>query len=66
MALMPEAVKRQKVLRPREFGLKKIGHLGAFKRENAVLWPAILGCPPPPAGAANRRPPASVFALHPR
>lgn len=42
MALIPDAIKRQRVLRPGDFGLKKIGHLGAFKRENDILWPAIL------------------------
>lgn len=42
MELMPEAVKRQRVLRPADFGLTKIGHLGAFARENAALWPAIV------------------------
>lgn len=42
MDLMPQAVKRQRVLRPDEFGLTKIGHLGAFARENAALWPAIV------------------------
>jgi predicted alpha/beta hydrolase len=42
MSLYPEATKRQLVLRPETFGLKWIGHLGAFHRRNAVLWPAIL------------------------
>jgi predicted alpha/beta hydrolase len=41
-ALYPEAVKRQKVLRPAEFGLKTIGHIPPFQRRNAALWPAIL------------------------
>ena len=42
MQLLPEAVKRQRVLRPKDFGLQSIGHLGAFNLENAVLWPAIV------------------------
>lgn len=42
MALYPEAVKRQLVLRPEAYGLAQIGHLGAFHRRNAVLWPALI------------------------
>jgi predicted alpha/beta hydrolase len=42
MALYPEAIKQQLVLRPRDFGLASIGHIPAFHRRNAVLWPAIL------------------------
>jgi predicted alpha/beta hydrolase len=42
MGLIPDAVKRQQVLRPSDFGLQAIGHLGAFNRENAILWPAIV------------------------
>ncbi len=42
MALYPQAVKRQLVLRPEAFGLGKIGHLGAFSRANAVVWPALV------------------------
>ncbi|MGL4236896.1 alpha/beta hydrolase family protein [Tabrizicola sp.] len=41
-ALYPEAMKEQLVLRPADFGLKHIGHIAAFHRRNAVLWPAIL------------------------
>jgi predicted alpha/beta hydrolase len=41
-ALYPEAVKRQQVLRPEDFGLQGIGHIPPFHRRNAVLWPAIL------------------------
>ena len=40
--LIPEAMTFQKLLRPAEFGLMSIGHFGAFRPENAVLWPAIL------------------------
>jgi predicted alpha/beta hydrolase len=42
MSLYPEAVKRQRVLRPADFGLHRIGHLGAFHRSNAVVWPALI------------------------
>lgn len=42
MGLYPEAVKRQLVLRPEEYGLERIGHLGAFHRTNAVVWPALV------------------------
>jgi predicted alpha/beta hydrolase len=42
MALYPEAVKRQLVLRPAEYGLEQIGHLGAFHRRNAVVWPELV------------------------
>jgi predicted alpha/beta hydrolase len=41
-ALYPEAVKEQKVLRPADFGLTRIGHIPPFARRNEVLWPAIL------------------------
>jgi predicted alpha/beta hydrolase len=42
MALYPRAVKRQAVLRPADFGLSRIGHLGAFARRNAAVWPALV------------------------
>jgi predicted alpha/beta hydrolase len=42
MALHPEAEKRQLVLRPGDFGLDRIGHLGAFHRRNSVVWPALV------------------------
>ena len=41
-ALYPEATKEQKVLRPGDFGLERIGHIPPFTRRNPVLWPAIL------------------------
>ncbi|WP_149589726.1 alpha/beta hydrolase family protein [Tabrizicola flagellatus] len=41
-ALYPEAEKEQKVLRPADFGLARIGHIPPFARRNAALWPAIL------------------------
>lgn len=42
MALHPEAEKRRPVLRPGDFGHARIGHLGAFQRSNAVVWPALV------------------------
>lgn len=42
MTMYPEAMKRQRVLRPGDFGLRRIGHLGAFHRANAVVWPALI------------------------
>lgn len=42
MTLYPEAMKSQLVLRPASFGLPRIGHLGAFHRSNAVVWPALV------------------------
>jgi predicted alpha/beta hydrolase len=42
MALYPEATKKQLVLRPADHGLPQIGHLGAFHRKNATLWPALV------------------------
>jgi predicted alpha/beta hydrolase len=38
----PEAIKRQLVLRPADFGLKRIGHIGAFAARNRAVWPAIM------------------------
>lgn len=42
MALYPQAIKRQLVLRPADFGLRKIGHVGAFARANQMVWPALI------------------------
>ena len=42
MQWYPAAAKRQKVLKPRDYGLHGIGHIGAFARRNAVVWPSIL------------------------
>ena len=33
---------RRHLLAPGEFGLRSVGHLGAFARANRALWPAIL------------------------
>jgi predicted alpha/beta hydrolase len=42
MAHHGAAFLRQRVLRPADFGLARIGHVGAFARRNAVVWPAIV------------------------
>ncbi len=42
MALYPRAVKRQLTLRPADHSLQSIGHIAAFSRANAVVWPAII------------------------
>ncbi len=42
MAMYPHALKRQVVLRPAEHGLARIGHLGAFARRNAAVWPLLV------------------------
>jgi predicted alpha/beta hydrolase len=42
MGLYPQATKRQRVLRPADFGLTRIGHLGPFQRRNSVVWPALV------------------------
>ncbi len=42
MALYPRATKRQLTLRPADHGLRSIGHIAAFSRANAVVWPAII------------------------
>ena len=42
MGVYPQAEKRQLVLRPADFGLDRIGHLGPFHKRNAVVWPALV------------------------
>lgn len=42
MELMPKSMKHLRLLRPEDFGLMSIGHLGAFDRGKSVLWPAIV------------------------
>lgn len=42
MSLYPEAEKRQLVLRPQAFGLRRIGHMGPFQKRNAVVWPPLV------------------------
>ncbi len=42
MALHCAATLRQRVLRPKDFGLDGIGHLNAFARRNSVVWPQII------------------------
>lgn len=58
MQLYPQAVKRQRVLRPGDFGLVRIGHLGAFARENAAIWPALVDDPWPPSPGGQDPEPA--------
>ncbi len=38
----PAAVVERVTLAPRDFGLRRVGHLGAFARRNAALWETIL------------------------
>lgn len=38
----PEAKKQQLVIRPRDFGLKSIGHISAFSARSAAIWPAMV------------------------
>ncbi|MEX0327573.1 MAG: alpha/beta hydrolase [Ruegeria sp.] len=33
---------RRHLLSPKEFGLKEIGHIGAFARRNAAVWPRLI------------------------
>lgn len=33
---------RQHLIDPKDHGLKEIGHLGAFARRNAALWPSLI------------------------
>ncbi|MEX0283258.1 MAG: alpha/beta fold hydrolase [Paracoccaceae bacterium] len=41
-ALYDVRVTTRRTLTPTQFGLGKVGHLGAFTRQNAVLWPEIV------------------------
>lgn len=34
---------RFRLLSPADYGLEKVGHLGAFTRRSRALWPALLG-----------------------
>ena len=42
MGYYPNAVKRQLTLRPADYGLRRIGHLGAFAPAAAAVWPALI------------------------
>jgi predicted alpha/beta hydrolase len=42
MTLFPEARRQQLVLRAKDFGLIRIGHLGAFRRDSTKLWAAMI------------------------
>lgn len=41
--LYPAAPHTHATLKPADFGLKTVGHLSAFARRNAALWPGIPG-----------------------
>ena len=38
----PEASKRQFTVRPSDYGLKQVGHIGVFAPQNAVIWPSLI------------------------
>lgn len=40
--LYPNAPHQHETLNPAEFGLKKVGHIAAFSRHNAALWPRFI------------------------
>ncbi|WP_133486598.1 alpha/beta fold hydrolase [Aliiroseovarius marinus] len=40
--LYPGTETEHLALTPQEFGLKKVGHIDAFRPENAKLWPALI------------------------
>jgi predicted alpha/beta hydrolase len=42
MQQYPEAKKSQLTLKPRAFGLRKIGHIAAFSRAAMACWPSIV------------------------
>jgi predicted alpha/beta hydrolase len=41
LAAMPNAPSRVAIVAPADVGLARIGHLGAFRRESAALWPRL-------------------------
>lgn len=41
--LYPAAQMDLVTLQPKDFGLKRVGHIGALARRNAALWPALMG-----------------------
>lgn len=40
---MPHAPSTLRVVQPHELGLRAIGHLGAFRRSHAAVWPLLAG-----------------------
>ncbi len=42
-ARYPHCAHEHVVLSPADFGLKKVGHITAFSRRNAAIWPALIG-----------------------
>lgn len=51
MAHYPLAPKRQLTIRPRDYGLQTIGHIGPFAARNAAIWPDIVRDVQPPRPA---------------
>jgi len=41
LAALPNAPSTLRVLSPADVGLRAIGHIGAFRRESAALWPLL-------------------------
>jgi predicted alpha/beta hydrolase len=41
LAATPNAATHVQPMRPEQFGLQRIGHLGAFRREAQALWPVL-------------------------
>ncbi len=42
MRCYPQAPKTQLTMRPQDYGVLKIGHMGAFSKTNSAVWPDIL------------------------
>ena len=42
MRCYPQAPKTQLMLRPEDYGLSKIGHMGAFAKPNEAVWPKLI------------------------
>ena len=38
----PEAQKSRQLIRPQDYGLKRIGHIEVFNRRDAALWPDLI------------------------
>lgn len=38
----PQALKRQLTVRPSDYGLGKVGHIGVFAYQNAAIWPSLI------------------------
>lgn len=42
MQYYPEAMKKQLIIRPEDYGLKHIGHIAMFAEKSRAVWPAII------------------------